>query len=52
MSLYIINEHEVTDPVAFERYPALAAPRSFAPADGSWRAASDLRRWREPRPSV
>lgn len=26
MPVYIINEHEVTDPVAFERYPALAAP--------------------------
>ena len=30
MPVYIINEHEVTDPVAFERYPALAALRSFA----------------------
>jgi len=48
MPVYIINEHEVTDPVAFERYPALAALRSFAAAGASWRAVNDPRRWKGP----
>ena len=40
MPVYIINEHEVTDAAAFERYPELAAP-SIVRAGGRILARSE-----------
>ncbi len=50
MPVYIINEHEVADPVAFERYPALAAP-SIIRGGGRILARSERSRALEGAPS-